>query len=281
MHSTAADDMEDIIKASDDEQEENSLQTDDQGEEVDWEDTKEEQEDDVPCVEKKECWGDSCGETPCSESSSPDSSPREESKTTTESDTPASPATESVDISKYCKYFNSRRGCRNGNTCRFLHERLTCAFFASPQGCTFGNNCSFNHVEGGPLSAVLKKCPTWGCEFMCAGRQCIQCHQKMISETPNEYTKTIRTYPKNKYGHTRERSSPYERKTSRQTDSRRPADKRHYPEDRPNRKAYEKYDNNSEVENRRQRTQKKIKLCANMKCNNTTCEEVCSDCCRR
>lgn len=46
----------------------------------------------------------------------------------------------------YCRYFNRPQGCRNGDRCGFVHERLACRDFnAAGRGCSRGDSCFFAH----------------------------------------------------------------------------------------------------------------------------------------
>ena len=83
---------------------------------------------------------------------------------------------------KICRFFKSRKGCKSGNECPFLHPEKesndsenitqeagkmidnkkpdtvikmsptakTCRFFKSTRGCKFGNECQFLHTEKPP-----------------------------------------------------------------------------------------------------------------------------------
>ncbi|KAJ3072364.1 hypothetical protein HDU99_002208, partial [Rhizoclosmatium hyalinum] len=70
------------------------------------------------------------------------------------------PAPEAVP--QICSFFNSKRGCRNGDKCKHLHERIkaesdkmvedpvaqnVCRFFNSKRGCRNGDKCKSLHVE--------------------------------------------------------------------------------------------------------------------------------------
>lgn len=84
--------------------------------------------------------------------------------------------------SDMCRFFNTKRGCQKGDNCDFSHVRFTCAFYVTDQGCNFGDNCSCVHEDGNTLSAKLKMCPNENCDRLCAGRQCIDCHNGMERE---------------------------------------------------------------------------------------------------
>ncbi|ORY40814.1 hypothetical protein BCR33DRAFT_740196 [Rhizoclosmatium globosum] len=65
-------------------------------------------------------------------------------------------------VPQICSFFNSKRGCRNGDKCKHLHERIkaesekkvedpeaqnVCRFFNSKRGCRNGDKCKSLHVE--------------------------------------------------------------------------------------------------------------------------------------
>lgn len=79
---------------------------------------------------------------------------------------------------KPCKFYNSRRGCRQEDKCSFLHERQVCAFFVSDQGCHV-YECPFMHVNDAAPKVVLKSCPNKNCTNLCIGKQCMKCHSEM------------------------------------------------------------------------------------------------------
>ncbi|OCH93655.1 hypothetical protein OBBRIDRAFT_724329 [Obba rivulosa] len=68
-----------------------------------------------------------------------------------------------------CKYYQTDRGCYNGDNCRFLHgehEQLTpfdksktCKFFAAGY-CRRGSQCWFRHVEPGSSQTAVQPSPS-------------------------------------------------------------------------------------------------------------------------
>lgn len=49
---------------------------------------------------------------------------------------------------KPCIFYNTKKGCPNGDSCQFLHQKMKnrrCRFFNSPQGCPYSLNCTFTH----------------------------------------------------------------------------------------------------------------------------------------
>jgi len=50
---------------------------------------------------------------------------------------------------KICAFFNTSKGCKNGNQCAFLHttmEKEPCKFF-NGTGCKYGEKCFYAHVK--------------------------------------------------------------------------------------------------------------------------------------
>lgn len=86
-----------------------------------------------------------------------------------------------VKKTRICRFYNSFKGCRKGNACNFLHEKMPCAFFGSPQGCSYGDKCPFAHDPNATNTVQLKECPNEGCKSFCLSqsKQCMQCHSIM------------------------------------------------------------------------------------------------------
>jgi hypothetical protein len=113
-------------------------------------------------------------------------------------------------IEKTCRFFNSFRGCKNGDQCSFVHEKLPCAFFTSVQGCTYNEKCPFSHDVSDVSIVQLKNCPNQNCQNQCIGRQCMQCHNIMdrVKQNKNKHTtRRSSPYSKNNIGYNRSTQS--------------------------------------------------------------------------
>ena len=81
---------------------------------------------------------------------------------------------------RICRFFNTSRGCRNGDNCSFVHVKLGCAyFFRAIQGCMFpSEECPFSHsLDSVVLSKAFRLCPT--CKVNeCLGIVCMRCNNE-------------------------------------------------------------------------------------------------------
>ena len=68
---------------------------------------------------------------------------------------------------------------------QFLLRCVPCAhhFAGSPGGCRYGSQCFYSHDKAVYMAFNrLRLCPNTGCENLCKGRQCRECHHKMLSK---------------------------------------------------------------------------------------------------
>ena len=141
-----------------------------------------------------------------------------------------------------CRFFNRSGGCRNGQSCQFLHVKLTCAYFVSSVGCQYGRRSKYLHQKGGPLSAELNPCPNSGCLELCAGTQCHKCHMGEVGGDNDGPARGVNL---------KVNSGGDEDVEKREGE--------HWIEGAP-------------------RGEEAIKLCSNPKCSNTTLRDVCGQC---
>lgn len=48
---------------------------------------------------------------------------------------------------EYCWFFNTKKSCRKGANCRYMHPDSVCVFYPNKSGCRNGITCTFSHHE--------------------------------------------------------------------------------------------------------------------------------------
>lgn len=96
-----------------------------------------------------------------------------------------------------CRFFvMSSSGCKNGENCRFLHERQLCAFYNTKNGCQ-RTSCPFAHSDDKSIPTtqkILKNCPRKGCTNMCLGRICKECHMQITNSDSEKRVSSKRNF---------------------------------------------------------------------------------------
>ena len=94
-----------------------------------------------------------------------------------------------------CKFFNSPRGCSNGDDCRFSHSSeldssssSVCKYFdvLNQTGCSFGSKCRFVHLNPKPSESggfQCTSCKKKAFSGVCMG--CVNRHPMITRQTSN------------------------------------------------------------------------------------------------
>ena len=62
-------------------------------------------------------------------------------------------------------------------------QNVPCRFFFGRNlYCKYGDQCQFSHVDQDFKNSGFVKCPNIGCNNVCKGKQCYQCHKRMKKE---------------------------------------------------------------------------------------------------
>ena len=100
-------------------------------------------------------------------------------------------------LQKSCLFFNTRKGCKNGDLCPYSHTLIStpkssipCKWFATGKKCFYGEGCYFSHVD---TQDTKQKVCTYGykCAFLRMGK-CRYEHNgeevKLVQKVPGKET---------------------------------------------------------------------------------------------